>query len=101
VVRAVDVPVLANMTEFGKSALFTVRELADAGVRMIIYPVTLLRLAMGIVERGLGVLATQGTQASLVPEMQTRARLYELLDYAAYNAFDDLVYTYRPDGTEE
>ena len=101
VVRAVDVPVLASMTEFGRSALFTVRQLADAGVRMIIYPVTLLRLAMGIAERGLGVLAAQGTQAALVPEMQTRARLDELVDDAAYNAFDDLIYTYRPDGSEE
>jgi methylisocitrate lyase len=101
VVRAVDVPVLANMTEFGRSELFTVRQLAGAGVRMIIYPVTLLRLAMGAVERGLGVLAALGTQATLVPEMQTRARLYELVDYASYNAFDDLIYTYRPDGLEE
>ncbi|KAE8762721.1 isocitrate lyase/PEP mutase family protein [Georgenia thermotolerans] len=101
VVRAVDVPVLADMSELGGSALFTVRQLADAGVRMIVYPVTLLRLAMGVVERGLGVLATQGTQAALVPEMQTPARLDELLDAPAYTAFDELIYTYRPDGTEE
>ncbi|GAA1651124.1 isocitrate lyase/PEP mutase family protein [Georgenia ruanii] len=101
VVRAVDVPVLAEMSEFGGSALFTVRQLADAGVRMIVYPVTLLRLAMGIAERGLGVLATQGTQAALVPEMQTPARLDALLDAAAYTAFEELIATYRPDGTEE
>ncbi len=101
VVRAVDVPVLANMTEFGGAELFTVRQLAAAGVRMIIYPGTLLRVAMGAVERGLGVLAALGTQATLIPEMQTRARLYELVDHASYNAFDDLIYTYRPDGLEE
>lgn len=101
VVRTVDVPVVADMSEFGRSALFTVRQLADAGVRMILYPVTLLRLAMGIAERGLGVLATQGTQASLVPEMQTPARLDELLDAPAYTTFDELIHTYRPDGTEE
>ncbi|WP_448070767.1 methylisocitrate lyase [Georgenia yuyongxinii] len=97
---SVEVPVLANMTEFGRSALFTVRQLGDAGVRMVIYPVTLLRLAMGVAERALGVLAAQGTQADLVPEMQTRARLYDLVDYAAYNAFDDEIFTYRPDPSE-
>ncbi|GAA4842773.1 methylisocitrate lyase [Luteimicrobium xylanilyticum] len=96
VASAVDVPVLANMTEFGKSELFTTRQLADAGVRMVIYPVTLLRIAMGAVERGLDEIAAEGTQAGLVEGMQTRARLYELLDYAAYNTFDTNIFTYRP-----
>jgi methylisocitrate lyase len=84
------------MTEFGKSELFTARQLADAGVRMVIYPVTLLRVAMGAVERALDQIAAAGTQAGLVKEMQTRARLYELVDYAAYNAFDAQVFTYEP-----
>ncbi|MGC5165881.1 methylisocitrate lyase [Luteimicrobium sp. DT211] len=96
VASAVDVPVLANMTEFGKSELFTTRQLADAGVRMVIYPVTLLRIAMGAVERGLEEIAAEGTQAGLVEGMQTRARLYELLDYAGYNTFDTSIFTYRP-----
>jgi methylisocitrate lyase len=91
VVRAVDVPVLANMTEFGKSELFTTVELAEAGVRMVIYPVTLLRLAMGEAERSLEELRRAGTQAGLVPRMQTRARLYEILDHDAYAAFDRAV----------
>jgi methylisocitrate lyase len=86
---AVDVPVLANMTEFGKSELFTTAQLADVGVRIVIYPVTLLRLAMGAAERGLDELHRAGTQAGLVPRMQTRARLYELLDHGAYTDFDD------------
>ncbi len=95
VAAAVDVPVLANMTEFGKSELFTTRQLADAGVRMVIYPVTLLRIAMGAAERALDDIAANGTQHALVPQMQTRARLYELVDYAGYNAFDSEVFTYQ------
>ena len=54
---AVDVPLLANMTEFGKSELFTVEQLADVGVNMVIYPVTLLRIAMGRAERALDSIA--------------------------------------------
>ncbi len=74
VASAVDVPVLANMTEFGKSELFTRRQLGDAGVRLIIYPVTLLRVAMGAAERALDEIAATGTQAGQVEGMQTRAR---------------------------
>jgi len=96
VATAVDVPVLANMTEFGKSELFTRRQLGDAGVQLIIYPVTLLRVAMGAAERALDEIAETGTQAGQVEGMQTRARLYELLDYAAYNTFDEGIFTYRP-----
>jgi methylisocitrate lyase len=92
VCAAVDVPVLANMTEFGKGELFTTAELSAAGVRMVIYPVSLLRLAMGAAERGLDALAAEGSLAGQVPLMQTRARLYELLDYAGYEAFDADVY---------
>ncbi|WP_265522949.1 methylisocitrate lyase [Oerskovia flava] len=96
VASAVDVPVLANMTEFGKSELFTTRQLADAGVRIVIYPVTLLRVAMGAAERALDEIAVTGTQAGQVEGMQTRARLYELVDYAGYNTFDADIFTYRP-----
>ena len=90
---AVDVPVLANMTEFGRSPLWTTRQLADVGVNLVIYPVSLLRLAMGAAERALEVLDAEGSLASVVPEMQTRARLYELLDYAGYSRFDETVFT--------
>ncbi|MFD1213153.1 methylisocitrate lyase [Arthrobacter sp. GCM10027362] len=95
---AVDVPVLANMTEFGKSDLFTVDQLAEAGVNMVIYPVTLLRIAMGAAERTLEVLKAEGTQASEVPNMLTRARLYELVDYEAYNHFDTSVFNFQVPG---
>jgi methylisocitrate lyase len=91
---AVDVPILANMTEFGKSDLFTVQQLQDVGVNMVIFPVSLLRIAMGAIERGLDALAAGGTLASEVPQMQTRARLYELVDYAGYGEFDADVFTF-------
>ncbi len=91
---AVDVPILANMTEFGKSELFTTAQLADVGVNIVIYPVSLLRIAMGAAERGLDTLAAEGTLQPTVAEMQTRARLYELLDYEAYNAFDTSVFNF-------
>ena len=90
---AVDVPVLANMTEFGKSELFTTEQLAGVGVQMVIYPVTLLRLAMGAVEDGLAEITRQGTQREIVPRMQTRRRLYEVVDYAGYSAFDTDIFT--------
>jgi len=91
---AVDVPILANMTEFGKSDLFTTRQLADVGVNLVIFPVSLLRLAMGAAERGLDTILSEGSLTSRVPEMQTRARLYELVDYAGYASFDERVYTF-------
>jgi len=89
-----DVPVLANMTEFGRSELFTRDELAAAGVSIVIHPVSLLRTAMGAAERALDTLRADGSLRAEVAAMQTRARLYELLDYEAYNAFDSTVYNF-------
>ncbi|WP_026529713.1 methylisocitrate lyase [Haematomicrobium sanguinis] len=97
--EAVDVPILANMTEFGKSELFTVDQLDSVGVNMVIYPVTLLRIAMGAVEAGLDTINAQGTQGDLVESMQTRARLYELVDYENYNSFDNSVFNFQVPGT--
>ena len=91
---AVDVPILANMTEFGKSELFTTDQLAGVGINLVIYPVSLLRLAMGAAERGLDTIRREGSLTSEVPNMQTRARLYELLDYEAYNTFDTSVFNF-------
>ena len=92
--KAIDVPMLANMTEFGKSELFTVEQLEGVGVNIVIYPVSLLRLAMGAAERGLDTLAAEGSLRSEVANMQTRARLYELNDYAGYNSFDESVFNF-------
>ena len=95
---AVDVPILANMTEFGRSDLFTHGQLADVGVNIVIHPVSLLRLAMEAAERGLATLKADGTLASAVPDMQTRTRLYDLLDYAGTAEFDEGVYTFDLSG---
>jgi methylisocitrate lyase len=92
--NAIDVPMLANMTEFGKSELFTNEQLANVGVNIVIYPVSLLRLAMGAAERGLDTLVATGSLNDEVKNMQTRARLYELNDYAGYNAFDESVFNF-------
>ena len=92
---AVDVPILANMTEFGKSELFTARQLADVGVNIVIFPASLLRVAMGAASRALDVLREEGHLTSLLPEMQHRADLYELLDYAAYQAYDADVFNFH------
>lgn len=91
---AVDTPLLANMTEFGKSELVTARQLSDIGYNMVIYPVTTLRLAMYAVEVGLREIHSAGTQAGLLDQMQHRTRLYELLRYAEYNEFDSDIFNF-------
>jgi methylisocitrate lyase len=91
---AVDVPILANMTEFGKSELFSAQQLADVGINIVIYPVSLFRLAMGAAVQGLNTLAEKGSFADLVPQMQTRAELYESLGYEDYNSFDETIYNF-------
>ncbi|MEA9986956.1 methylisocitrate lyase [Subtercola sp. RTI3] len=94
-IRAVvDVPVLANMTEFGKSELFSTTQIESVGINIVIYPVSLLRLAMGAADRALDVLNAEGSLNSVVGEMQHRADLYELLDYEAYNGFDSSVFNF-------
>jgi len=93
--HAINVPILANMTEFGKSKLLDAATLQSLGVNMVIYPVTSLRIAMGAVERGLRQLLEDGSQAALVGQMQTRERLYELVHYAGYSAFDERVFNFE------
>lgn len=93
--QAITVPLLANMTEFGKSKLLTTQRLANLGINLVIYPVTSLRLAMKAVEDGLAVLKREGTQESLLKEMQTRAELYELLRYKEYEQFDQDVFNFK------
>ncbi|MXG29076.1 methylisocitrate lyase [Streptomyces sp. YIM 132580] len=91
---AVDVPLLANMTEFGKGPLLDAATLENLGYNIALYPVTLFRLAMGAVEDGLRTLAADGTQQALLPRMQTRSRLYEVLGYEEYGAFDSAVFDF-------
>ncbi|MET2010908.1 methylisocitrate lyase [Microbacterium chocolatum] len=92
---AVDVPILANMTEFGKSDLFTVDQLRDVGVNIVIWPVSLLRMAMGAASRALDTLTDEGHLTSRLGEMQHRADLYDLVDYEQYTRFDQDVFTFQ------
>jgi methylisocitrate lyase len=92
---AIKVPLLANMTEFGKSKLLTANQLSNLGFNIVIYPVTTLRLAMKAIEDGLAVLKNEGTQESLLQKMQTRAELYELLRYKDYEQFDKDVFNFE------
>jgi len=92
---AIDVPLLANMTEFGKGELLTAEQLADLGYNLVIYPVTLLRLAMGAAAAGLDEIRGHGTQAALLDRMQHRRDLYELVDYTGYDAFDTEIDHFR------
>lgn len=85
---AINAPLIANMTEFGKSELLGTRTLRDLGYNIVLYPVTALRLAMHAVESGLHSLAELGTQRDLLDAMQPRKELYELLDYESYATFD-------------
>ena len=95
---SVDVTILANMTEFGKSELFTTEQLANVGVKLVIYPVTTLRIAMGAIKSGLQTIRDKGTQVDLLEGMQTRADLYDTIDYAAYNDFDSAVFNFSQEG---
>ncbi|MFQ5423010.1 MAG: methylisocitrate lyase [Phycisphaerae bacterium] len=86
--KKVHAPLLANMTEFGKTPLFTLEELTRMGYRMVIYPQTALRTAFGAIGAMLADLKRDGDQKQWVERMQTRQRLYELLDYDGLGAID-------------
>jgi methylisocitrate lyase len=95
--ESLSAPLLANMTEFGKSPLLSKQTLEDLGYNLVIYPVTGLRLAMKAVEDGLSSLAAGEEQASLLAKMQSRRRLYQLLRYADYATFDQQIYNFELD----
>src|SRR5260370_38142084 len=86
--REISAPLIANMTEFGKSPLLTVKQLAEMGYRGVLFPVTLFRTAMKAVETALARLATDGTQVNFIDTMQTRAELYDLLGYSDFDERD-------------
>lgn len=87
--KAIDVPILANMTAFGQSKLLTAAQLQDLGVNVVIYPNTTFRLAMKAVEDHMAQLLEEGTQAGFIDKLQPRTRLYEILGYEGYNHFDE------------
>lgn len=86
--RDVPVPLVANMTEFGQSSLLPLSKFQQMGYAAVLFPVTLLRSAMGAVARTLATLQREGTQSALLGEMLTRQQLYELLGYTDYEARD-------------
>ena len=81
---AVKVPILANITEFGKSPLYTVDELRSAGVGIVLYPLTAFRAMNKAALKVYQTVRKEGTQKNLVGEMQTREELYEIINYHAY-----------------
>jgi methylisocitrate lyase len=89
---------LANMTEFGKSKLFNYKELENFGYNIVIYPVTTQRLAMKNVEDGLRDIYVNGHQNNIIDKMQTRKRLYELVEYEKYNSLDEKIYNFSTEG---
>ena len=91
---------LANMTEFGKTKLLNYKELENLGYNIVIYPVTTQRLAMKNVEDGLRDIYVNGHQNNIIDKMQTRKRLYELVDYEKYNSLDEKIYNFNTKGHE-
>jgi methylisocitrate lyase len=86
--RQIEAPLVANMTEFGKSPLLTLEQLAELGYAVVLYPVTLLRVALKASEAALNLIAADGTQQDLLDLMQTREELYDLLDYKYFEERD-------------
>ena len=91
---------LANMTEFGKSKLLSTKELENLGYNIVIYPVTTQRLAMKGVEDGLKSIFKDGHQNNIIDKMQTRKKLYELVEYEKYNTPDKKITDFKTDGHE-
>ena len=92
---------LANKTEFGKSKLLNYKELENLGYNIVIYPVTTQRLAMKNVEDGLKAIFADGHQNNIIDKMQTRKRLYDLVEYEKYNSLDEKIYNFNTDGHDE
>jgi methylisocitrate lyase len=93
--KSISVPLLANMTEFGKGKLYTKTELENLGYNLVIYPVTTLRLAMHGTERGLDIIKSTGSQNAALDIMQTRKDLYALTAYEDYNQFDQNIFNFK------
>ena len=88
------------MTEFGKTKLLNYKDLENLGYNIVIYPVTTQRLAMKSVEDGLRAIFKDGHQSNIIDKMQTRKRLYEIVDYEKYNSLDEEIYNFSKKGHE-
>jgi len=98
--KNLNIYLLANMTEFGKTKLFSYKQLENLGYNIVVYPVTTQRLAMKSVEEGLKDIFERGHQNNIIDKMQTRKRLYELVEYEKYNSLDEKIYNFSTDGHE-
>ena len=98
--KSLDCYLLANMTEFGKSKLLNYTQLQNLGYNIVIYPVSTQRLAMKNVEDGLRAIFADGHQNNIIDKMQTRKRLYDLVEYEKYNSLDEKIYNFKTDGHE-
>jgi len=98
--KNLNIYLLAYMTEFGKSKLLSYKQLENFGYNIVIYPVTTQRLAMKSVEEGLIDIFERGHQNNIIDKMQTRKRLYDLVEYEKYNSLDEKIYNFNTDGHE-
>jgi methylisocitrate lyase len=89
----VTIPILANMTEFGVTPLFTTQQLASVGVRLVLYPLSAFRAMNAAALNVYATLRREGTQQSVLPTMQTRQELYDFLNYAAYQEKIDQLFS--------
>ena len=96
--KNLNIYLLANMTEFGKTKLFSYKQLENLGYNIVVYPVTTQRLAMKSVEEGLKDIFERGHQNNIIDKMQTRKRLYELVEYKKYNSLDEKIYNFSTEG---
>ena len=96
--KNLNIYLLANMTEFGKTKLFSYKQLENLGYNIVVYPVTTQRLAMKSVEEGVKDIFERGHQNNIIDKMQTRKRLYELVEYEKYNSLDEKIYNFSTDG---
>ena len=96
--KNLNIYLLANMTEFGKTKLLSSTQLENFGYNIVIYPVTTQRLAMKSVEDGLKNIFKDGHQNNIIDKMQTRKRLYELVEYEKYNSLDEKIYNFSAEG---
>ena len=98
--KNLNIYLLANMTEFGKTKILSYKQLENFGYNIVIYPITTQRLAMKSVEDGLRDIYKHGHQNNIIDKMQTRKRLYELVEYEKYNALNEKIYNFSTDGHE-
>jgi len=97
---AIEAPLVANMTEFGQSPLLRIEELAELGYGVVLYPVTMLRVAIKAVEAGLAMIQSDGWQQELLDIMQTRDELYDLLGYEDFDQRDRAYFGSNGDNAE-